>query len=295
VAPGEWRPDPVSGDPTALGGNWNQVVPFSLASGDQFRAPPPPDISGYDYAIAYLDGQAVGGDGITTPTIRAPAQTVSGLYWAYDGTPGIGSTPRLYNQVAVAVGTQRGLSTMEFARMLVLVNVAMADAAVSCWDSKYYYAYWNPVAGIRESDPGTGPSGLGDGNIWTAGDLNWTPLGAQASNTMNPDFTPPTPAYPCGHATLGGAIFQVMRRFFGTNSVDFTFVSDELNGVTLDNLGNPRPMIPRSFINLSTAENDNALSRIYLGVQWEFDSAAGMTQGHSVGDWIFDNMYQQIP
>jgi hypothetical protein len=82
-------------------------------------------------------------------------------------------------------------------------------------------------------------------------DPTWTPLGAPASNTLGPNFTPPFPAYPSGHATFGGTLFQVMRRFFGTNDIAFTFVSDEFNGVTLDNLGNPRPYLPRSFPNFS--------------------------------------------
>ena len=32
-----------------------------------------------------------------------------------------------------------------------------------------------------------------------------------------------------------------MRRFYGTDNIAFTFVSDEFNGQTLDNNGNIRP------------------------------------------------------
>ena len=49
-------------------------------------------------------------------------------------------------------------------RLLALVNVAQADAAIGIWEAKYYYDYWRPITGIRESDPGTGPTGTGDGN-----------------------------------------------------------------------------------------------------------------------------------
>ena len=76
----------------------------------------------------------------------------------------------------------------------------MADAGIAIWESKYYYEFWRPVTGIREADPGTGPTGLGDGNPATVGDPTFSPLGAPASNLTGPNFTPPFPAYPSGHA-----------------------------------------------------------------------------------------------
>jgi hypothetical protein len=294
-APGVWRPDPISLSLSAMGSSWAQVVPFTMLTGDQFRAPPPPDISSYDYAIAYLEAQTLGGDAITTPTMRTPAQSVAATYWGYDGTPDIGSTPRLFNQMAMVIGMQEGLGVMELGRMLALVNVGMAEGSIACFDSKYFYGYWRPVCAIREADPGTGPTGLGDGNIWTAGDTSFTPMGAPASNTTNADFTPPSPSYPCDHAVYGGAVFQVMRRMFGTSSIGFTAVSDELNGVTLNSLGMPRPLIPRHFFNLDQAEDESGQARVYLGVQFSFDKTAGIAQGNEVGNWVYDHMYQPIP
>ena len=152
--------------------------------------------------------------------------------------------------------------------MLALVNVAMAEAGIAAWDSKYFYNYWRPVTGIREADAGTGPSGLGDNNPATAGDATYSPLGAPASNLTGPNFTPPFPAYPSGHATFGGALFQTLRNIYGTDNIAFTFMSDEFNGETLDNEGNPRPLLPRSFTTLSQAETENGQSRIYLGIHW---------------------------
>ena len=102
----------------------------------------------------------------------------------------------------------------------------------TAWESKYHYDFWRPITGIRESDPGTGPTGAGDGNPNTVGDPTFTPLGAPASNLQGPNFTPPFPACASGHATFGGALFQTLRRFYGTDHIGFTFVSDEFNGVT---------------------------------------------------------------
>jgi hypothetical protein len=143
----------------------------------------------------------------------------------------------------------------------------MAEAAMSAWEAKYLHIYdfWRPITGMRESDPGTGPSGLGDGNPNTIGDPNFHPLGAPASNLQGPNFTPPFPAYPSGHATFGGAIFQILRRFYGTDHIGFTFVSDEFNGITRDNGGHVRPYMPRHSSRLSQAEEENGQSRIISG------------------------------
>ena len=175
------------------------------------------------YTAAYNEVKNLGGDGIMTQ--RTEEQTFIGIFWAYDGTPSLCAPPRLYNQITVQIADQRRLSAIQFARLLALVNVAMADAGMTIWESKYYYDFWRPVLGIRESDPGTGPTLLGDGNPDTVGDTNFSPLGAPASNLTGPNLTPPFPAYPSGHAGFGGALFQVMRRFYGTDKhrVHFRF------------------------------------------------------------------------
>ncbi len=289
--PGQWRQDPIGHSPLALGAHWGEVTPFVLESPDQFRVPPPPALDSREYTAAYQEVKALGGDGIVTPSARTPEQTEIALYWAYDGTPSLCAPPRLYNQIAVQIGQQMGSTGMELARLMALVHVALADAGTAVWESKYYYNFWRPVTGIRESDEGTGPTGIGDGNPDTVGDPNFTPLGAPASNLDGPNFTPPFPSYPSGHAGFGGAFFQILRRFYGTDDIVFTFVSDELNGVTRDNQGEVRPLVPRNFTSLSQAEEENGESRIYLGIHWAFDKTEGIAQGRRVGDYVFDRAF----
>ena len=180
---------------------------------------------------------------------------------------------------------------LELARLLALLNVSMADAGTAIWESKFFYKFWRPVTGVREADAGTGPSGAGDDNPATAGDPTFTPLGAPASNLTGPNFTPPFPAYPSGHAGFGGALFETLRRFYGTDDIPFTFVSDEWNGVTRDREGNVRPLRPRTFASLSEAEEENGQSRIYLGIHWSFDKTEGIVQGNRVADYVYDNVY----
>jgi len=293
--PGEWRQDPISLHPLALGADWEQVTPFVMTSAQQFRAPVPPALGSAAYELAFNEAKVLGGDGDTTLTARSEAGTQAGIYWAYDGMPSLCAPPRLYNQITMQLCRERDLTVIEAARLLALVNVSMADAGIAIWESKYFYKVWRPVTAIREADVGTGPSGLGDGNPGTVGDANFTPLGAPGSNTMGPNFTPPFPAYPSGHAGFGGALFQTLRRFFDTDDVEFTFVSDEYNGLTLDNQGVERPLLPRTFQTLSEAEEENGQSRIYLGIHWSFDKTGGIEQGREIADYVFDSVLRPVP
>jgi PAP2 superfamily len=292
--PGHWRQDPISLIPLALGAHWGECAPFVLQSGSQFRVPPPPAMDSQEYTDAYNEAMSVGGDGVHTPTTRTAEQSFIGIFWAYDGTPSLCAPPRLYNQITVHIADQMHLDTAQLARLLALANTAMADAAMSIWESKYFYDFWRPVTGIRESDPGTGPTMLGDGNANTAGDINFTPMAAPASNLTGPNFTPPFPSYPSGHGGFGGALFQTMRRFYGTDHIAFTFTSDEFNGVTKDNAGNVRPLMPRSFATLSQAEEENGQSRIYLGIHWSFDKTQAIAQGRNVANYVFDHAFLPV-
>jgi len=292
--PGKWRQDPVSRIPIALGAYWGEVTPFVLASSAQFRAPPPAALASAEYAQAFAEAKALGGDGIVTATSRTAEQTEIGIFWAYDGTPSLCAPPRLYNQIATQIAEQQGSDVFELTRLLALVNTAMADAGIAVWESKYYYQYWRPIAGIREADANPALSLPGDGNPATVADPSFMPLGAPAINLTGPNFTPPFPAYPSGHAGFGGALFQILRRFYLRDDIAFRFVSDEFNGVTLDREGNVRPLMPRQFGSLSEAEEENGQSRIYLGIHWAFDKREGIAQGRRVADHVFDHAFLPV-
>lgn len=197
------------------------MTPFVIFKG-LFPVSSPPPLTSRHYTAAFNEVKRLGGDGIITPTERTEDQTIAGIYWAYDGTPGLGTPPRMYNQITVQIAEQMETNVVELARLLALVNVALADASIACWDEKYKYQFWRPVTGIREADPGTGPTGLGDGNPATIGDPNFTPLGAPASNLTGPNFTPPFPSYTAGHSTYGGGHYS---KSFASFSEETTFLS----------------------------------------------------------------------
>ena len=132
------------------------------------------------------------------------------------------------------------------------------------------------------------------GNTDTIADPTYLPLCAPASNLAGKNFTPPFPAYPSGHAGFGGALFETLRNFFGTDDIAFTLVSDEFNGTTVDNQGNVRPLLPRSFAKLSQAEEENGQSRIYLGIHWAFDKTEGIAMGRKIGDHVFNSAFRPV-
>lgn len=247
-----------------------------------------------EYEDSLRDIIRMGGKIELNSTRRRPDQTAGGYYWAYDGTNLIGTPPRLYNQIIrkIAWDKKKGDATSdstnaEFARLFALVNVAMGDAAIFAWREKYFFEFWRPVTAVRLAEEGP-----------QLQDPFWLPLGSPISNTNLASFTPPFPAYPSGHATFGGACFQIVRLFyksrdnlaFSSNEPDnigFSFVSDELNGVSrdLDKAYNPtqpienqpgtvRTRITNTFPSLWAAIFENAVSRVFLGVHWRFDSFA---------------------
>src|SRR5262249_6344014 len=193
-----------------------------------------------------------------------------------DVSPGLCAPVRFYNQIAAAVAQQMGNSVTDNARLFALINFAMADAAICCWNDKFaVYDYWRPVTAIRENDPGTGPTGRGSDNPYLVGqgDPGWEPLGAPADNGAGTNFTPPFPAYTSGHATFGGATFKLLEDFYRTDVIPggLTIISDEFNTVTVDQNGNPRPLLPRTYNFFSQMAGENAQSRIYLGLHWQFE------------------------
>lgn len=292
--PGRWRSDPVSGIPLALGARWAEVKPFVMRSAEQFRCTTPPALGSPEYRAALAQARELGGDGAVTPTRRTLSETITGIFWGYDGGPTLCAPPRLYNQIASLIAVQNGTDLVELTRLFALVNVAMADAGIASWESKYHHDLWRPITAIREATEGLGPAGEGDRDPETLGDVNFTPLGAPSSNSRRVNFTPPFPAYPSGHATFGGALFQTLRKFYGTDAIAFDFVSDEFDGKTTDSAGQVRPRIQRHFDTLSQAEEENGQSRIYLGIHFSFDKTAGIEQGRKVADLVFRELYRPL-
>jgi hypothetical protein len=293
--PGEWRADPLHPNATPLTPDWGQVTPFVVQSATQFGAPPPPAITSFEYAVAYEQVKAIGA---VNSTVRTENETNIGFFWGYDAQPGLCAPVRFYNQIVEDIAKSAGNTEEQNARLFALVNFALADAGITCWNDKFRYNFWRPVTAIRENDPGTGPSGLGSGNEFLAGqgDPTWQPLGAPADNGGGTNFTPPFPSYTSGHATFGAATFKILEDFYGHDefSRPLTIVSDEFNTITVDQFGHTRPLLPRTYNSFSQMAGENALSRIYLGIHWIFDATEGIGCGDKIADYVFTHAAQPL-
>jgi membrane-associated phospholipid phosphatase len=294
---------------------------FAVTSRHALLSPPLPGTQAYTRALREVRGKGIKPDlmgTVASNTRRTVDQTLIGTYWGYDGAAGLGTPPRLYNQIIREIALKIGNPSnpgnavntpAQNARLFALVNTAMADAAILAWDQKYIWNFWRPVVGIREHDASMSPVGTGNNNINDDCQTDWLPLGAPATNSMlmkftppSPmypyghtivgkakNFTPPFPAYPSGHATFGAAAFHITRLFYGIAAGDknpdklfqnLTFVSDEHNGVNKDNSGTVRPRHVRNFPSgLWQMIEENGRSRVYLGVHWVFDAFAVNNNG----------------
>ena len=282
-----WERDPVGlARGVALGARWGNVRPFVLNSGAQFRIPPPPAPNSARFRTAFNEVRADGASADTPGSNTNPQFQFIGNFWGYDGAPLLGTPPRLYDQIAIKVANDQGMTNVvNYARYLALINSAMGDSGIAAWDSKYFYNYWRPVTGVRR--------GAEDGDTATVGVPTYKPFGASVVNALVSEaFTPPFPAYPSGHATFGAAIFEVMRAFF-PNNTRFTFVSDEYNSTGIDPKGDPRPFVPVRFRSLQQAQEENGQSRIYNGVHWEYDNTEGQTLGVNIARFTLNNAFQR--
>jgi hypothetical protein len=160
--------------------------------------------------------------------------------------PGGGSN---WNATTRTIVSSKSLDRWQLGRLLALLNIAQADAAIVNQQWKYTYTSWRPVTAIRWPD---------DGNPETGSDPGWRPF----------LVTPPYPDYPCALPTLTAAAATVLREYFGTDAVAFTRTFPAA-AVPL-----PAPMaalpaksITRSFQSLSAAVAEAIDARVFAGIQ----------------------------
>jgi hypothetical protein len=195
--------------------------------------------------------------GSLSSSVRTADQTLAARFWN-------ASTAVYYwDTIALTLSAQHHATLSENARLLALVNIAMADAAIACWEAKYHYVFWRPVTAIPLADT--------DGNPDTLADPTWTPL------LTTPNF----PEYPSGHSTVSGAAATVLARFFGSGT-PFSVDSDVMLGVT------------RSFSSFSSALDEVRDARVFAGIHYRTACVDGQATGTAVGNYILANSLQPV-
>jgi hypothetical protein len=247
LEPGVWQLTPGCPPTGGVFLHWRKVAPFAMRRPDQFRSEPPPPLSSRRYTRDYEEVKRMGDQhSASRPQDRTD---VARLY-------GIVGDGLLWNPIARQLAAKRRATLVQNARIFALLNVALADAAIAVIDTKYYYNYWRPETAIRAA--------AADGNDETEPQVTFVPL----------IETPCFPSYPSGHASLSHAARRVLEHFYGGGDHRIVIASAQLPGVVLE------------YSNLAdiTADIDDA--RVFGGIHFRFDQAAGEEQGRRLGNHV---------
>ena len=253
---GQWQ---LTGGCLSSGGSllhWANVTPFGVPSARHFRPGPPPPLTSGTYRDSYNEVKAVGG---RDSVLRTPDRTdVARLY--------AGLSPVAWtNSAARQIIGLRGDSLSQNARAFALLNMALSDAAVVGFDTKYSYLFWRPETAIH--------AGATDGNAETDPDLDFIPL------ITAPCF----PSYPSNHALLSYAGREVLERLYGVDGHSLTMASSVVPGVVLH----------YTSLDAITADVDDA--RVYGGIHFRFDQEVGARQGTRIGGYVFQHNLRAAP
>ena len=258
---GQWRPTesflggPPPGPPPSLAPMafpWMaSFSPFALTGPARYRAVPPPEITSDRYTKHYNE---VKNKGALTGSTRTPEQTDIAYFW----TANFGAQ---WQEVARKLLDRRGADVGTRARLLALLNVAIADAVITAWDSKLHYNFWRPVTAIRE--------GENDGNPNTAGDPTWQSL------INNPNY----PDYTSGANNVTGASTKMLELFFGRDDIRFEVTTTAPLAIKKI----------RKFDSFSDAAQQVVDARVYLGIHFRFADTAARAQGRQVAEFVYDH------
>jgi hypothetical protein len=271
---GRYGPSPWAGDPnqTPPVGHWSPLLPngtvvldptpwvggvqpFLLQSSSQFRTAGPNPLTSAAYAADFNEVKALGGDGVITSTTRTPEQTRIALFWTGAGGP-------VWNVTARNLIAAHDVDLADSARLLAMMNLAAADAAINCWNDKYHFDFWRPWNAI--------PRAGEDGNPATAPEPGWRPL-----------RTAPYPSHPSGHMCLDGAHLGSLRSFFGTDEIAFDVTSSVVAGAS-------------HFTGFSEPLDEIEDARVWAGLHFRTADEQGRQLGENVAAYMTDHYFEPV-
>ena len=250
TAVGQWRPIPPATAMSAQGLAF--TTPFVVESNTQFRPAPPRGLASATYTE---DFDAVKALGRRTGSTRTAAQTELAPFWE-------GNASVHWNQAANQLARANHLSMSNTNRLLAVLNVAMADTALTIWSAKRHYGAdpaavtWRPLTAITLADT--------DGIADTAPDPPWLPLVT----------TPSHPEYPAGHPALNGAAATVLAGHFA-DAQTFTLTTSGLPSKT--------------YTGISQARTDGNNARVWGGMHYPSTVAISDAAGAAIADYVNAN------
>ncbi len=257
--PGDWQP--LVGPTGALlcdPSPWvAQAVPFLVKSSSQFRTDGPNALTSAAYADEFNEVKDLGSLNSST---RTAEQSHVAVFWQSNAA----ST---WNGVARRFAEERFLDITDSALLFAMVDLTAADAAINCWNDKYYWSFWRPITAIRHADT--------DGNPATLVDADWRPL---FDPSLDPAIagvgpaliTAPYPDHPSGHLCFSSSSLHAMQSFFGTDELTFYVTSSRFPGER------------RYFSRFSDVNTELIEARIWAGLHFRTADEQGAKLGQEV-------------
>jgi hypothetical protein len=225
------------------------IRPFSMTSASQFRPAAPPAINSVAYATDLNEVKALGG---AVSATRTPAQLETARF--HTEAPAIFLT-RNFGKFARTTA-----DVADAARLMAIIYVGYADAIEACVEAKYFYEAWRPLSAIPLADT--------DDNPATVAEPGWTPSVP----------TPNHPEYPAAHSCTAGALGELLRQYYGTENVSFSFDST-VTGTT------------RSYTRTGALAEESMVARIYGGMHFRYSTIAGAELGKQVANWTLQHHF----
>lgn len=246
--PGQFRP----ANPNVVG-RLNQVIkPFATFSHEQFRPGPPLALDSAGYAADLNEVKAVAS---AASTLRTAEQTEVARFFTEPPPPW-----QWRNRGRFATASS---NLADNARIVALLAVAASDAISACFEAKYHYNTWRPTSAIRLADT--------DSNAATEADAAWAPFVP----------TPNHPEYPAAHGCDDGATAEVVRGFYGTKKVRFSFDST-VTGTT------------HAYESTDDLVHDVRNGRVWGGMHFRNSVIVGTELGKDVAKWVAQRHFRPV-
>ena len=275
--PGLWQPT-YPDYSRAVFPQWGGVRRFALRD-QEILSRPPLAYSESDKSLFYNQAlevfHTVNAIKENNPAPLAYEQRWIGEFWSDDILQVTFAPPTRLVAIANQVVEAEGLDLAGSAELYAKIGMAMNDTGASIWHSKYHYNVERPVSYIRRILARQYPSAAN----WTT-ILNNRPAGFEG-------VTPAFPAYPSGHSGFGGAGCKILSSFFeyseahpGTYSMTDRCHANrsttEFNGT------------PRTFYSFKEMADEDAYSRIPLGVHFRMDCSEGLRIGELAAQRVLE-------
>ncbi len=257
--PGLWQPTPPANS-LATFTFYPRVVPFALVTSTQFLPAPPPTLISPQYATDFNETKRVGSVLSEATGDRTPEQTLKTE--VFGGVNTVIGFQHVWNIVAGTLAQSQGLSLIETARLFALLNVGLHDGLQTSFTSKFTYGLWRPVTAIRRAAEDLNPD--------TDPDATWTPL----------LVTPPYPSYAGNASCIGAVGARALQLGFGRDDLPFSVTFPRTGGFA---------DVTWSFTGFDDLAVQQARSRVYGGIHFQFDSNASRSACPKVAEWAFAN------